>query len=222
MVGGRWQVAGGQHSSLCTVIWVLMVLMVLTLVGCQRSPEVIKVGLMAPFEGESRKIGYDGIYAARLAVREFNAEHNDLKLALVALDDSGRLDIAQANSEALAADPALVAVVGMGADEISLISAENFAQAGIPYLHIGVSPFDTVDPALYPAEFRSDYEAVTPFDEVAEEYAGSVYDAFRLLEHAIIQLKRNGDDVSAESVAEILKSVKIQGITGKEIFWEGK
>ena len=204
--------------------WALASALMITIlvISCQRSPQVVKIGLMAPFEGESREIGYDGIYAARLAVRKFNAEHDEIKLALVALDDGGRLEIAQANGEALAADPAVVAVVGMGSETISLISAENFAQSSIPYLHMGVTPFDATDPALYPAAFRTDYEAVTPFDEVADQYAGSVYDAFGLLGQAIVQLDEANTEISAQSMAEILKSVKIKGITGKDIFWEEK
>lgn len=204
--------------------WILIAGLLMTglLTSCQRSPQVVKIGLMAPFEGASRDMGYDGIYAARLAVREFNAEHDQIKLALVALDDGGRPDIAQANAHALAADPAIAAVVGMGSKELRLISAENFARAGIPYLSMGVTPFDTADPALYSAQFHTAYEAVTPFDEVADQHAGSVYDAFQLLGHAIVQLDGSGQEISAESMAEILKSVKIQGITGKEIFWEEK
>ncbi|MEM7801620.1 MAG: hypothetical protein AAF633_20660, partial [Chloroflexota bacterium] len=65
--------------------------------ACTTSPTVLKIGLVAPFEGADRAIGYDSIYAARLAVREFNsqnAEDHHVKLALVALDNGGLEELA--------------------------------------------------------------------------------------------------------------------------------
>ncbi|MEM8862794.1 MAG: ABC transporter substrate-binding protein [Chloroflexota bacterium] len=200
---------------------VTFLLLAFLLAGCRQTPQVVKIGMMAPFEGQSREIGYDGIYAARLAVREFNENNDTIKLALVALDDGGRSDIALSNMEALANDPAIIAVVGLGSETLSLTTAKNFEEVGIPYISIGVLPFEVVDPANYPLEFTAAYEAVTPFDEVASEYAGSVYDAFNLIGSAISELERNQQAISAESMAENLKSVKIQGITGKEVFWVG-
>ena len=53
---------------------VLVVLILVLLTGClQTPPHVVKIGLVAPFEGRYREIGYDVIPAARLAVREWAA-----------------------------------------------------------------------------------------------------------------------------------------------------
>ena len=76
MINKRW-----------TLILCVLFLM-LAVIGCQaRSPQVVKVGLVAPFEGEQRDLGYDGIYAARLAVREFNQlqqqNGSDIRLSLI-------------------------------------------------------------------------------------------------------------------------------------------
>lgn len=38
--------------------------------GCASVDPVVKIGLVAPFEGRHRAIGYDAIYSARLAVRD--------------------------------------------------------------------------------------------------------------------------------------------------------
>jgi ABC-type branched-subunit amino acid transport system substrate-binding protein len=61
-------------------------------------PRVIKIGLAAPFEGRYRSIGYDAIYAARLAVREINAAGgvNGWQLELVAYDDRADLEMSRA------------------------------------------------------------------------------------------------------------------------------
>jgi len=48
---------------------------VIFLTACSASTQpVVKIGLVAPFEGRYRPIGYEAIYAARLAIREINAQ----------------------------------------------------------------------------------------------------------------------------------------------------
>ena len=65
--------------------------LVVVATGCQKTDPVVKIGLVAPFEGRYRPIGYDVIYSARLAVREINAAGgiDGHRVALVALDDGG-------------------------------------------------------------------------------------------------------------------------------------
>ncbi len=55
-------------------------------------PTTVKIGLVAPFEGSYRSIGYDAVYAARLVVREINATGgiDGVRLELVAYDISRR------------------------------------------------------------------------------------------------------------------------------------
>lgn len=212
-----------SHTTL--KFWGKIFFLLLVCFGCQpATPQVVKIGLVAPFEGEQRETGYDGIYAARLAVREFNqvlnANNSLYRVALVALDDSGNIDIAAGNAQALAIDPAIVAVVGMGRDSTKLIMAENLARTSIPYLHTGVIPFESTDPATLPADFKQRYEEVTPFDEVAGSEAGPVYDAFQLIWAGIETLEEENRPISAESLAEILNSVKITSITGRPIYWD--
>src|SRR5919108_607445 len=52
---------------------------------------VVKIGLVAPFEGRYREVGYEVIYAVRLAVREANAGGGvaGYSVELTALDDGG-------------------------------------------------------------------------------------------------------------------------------------
>ena len=152
--------------------WHVIIVILFFLSGCTTTPHVVKVGLVAPFEGEEREMGYDGIYAARLAVREFNQAQpvNGIKLALVALDDGSEADTAAGNAQALAADPAIIAVVGIGREETRLITAKHLADGHIPFIHTGVPPFEATDPATYPASFKQAYADVTPFDEEAGEH----------------------------------------------------
>jgi ABC-type branched-subunit amino acid transport system substrate-binding protein len=75
---------------------------------------VIKIGLVAPFEGRYRSIGYEAIYAARLAIREINGQGgiNGYRIELVALDDRGEPDQAIVAARKLTIDPQVIAVIG--------------------------------------------------------------------------------------------------------------
>ena len=75
---------------------------------------VLKIGLVAPFEGRYRSIGYEAIYAARLAIREINARGGvaGYRIELVALDDRGEPEAAIESAHKLAIDPQVVAVIG--------------------------------------------------------------------------------------------------------------
>lgn len=79
----------------------------LFLLSCRPSPEVIKIGLVAPFEGAGRPIGYDVIYSARLAVREVNQQGgvDGRMVALIALDDGGDVQAARETAVSLTLDP---------------------------------------------------------------------------------------------------------------------
>jgi ABC-type branched-subunit amino acid transport system substrate-binding protein len=74
----------------------------------------VKIGLVAPFEGRYRHIGYEAVYAARLAIREINARggSDGQRIELVALDDRGEPEQAVTAARQLALDPQVVAVVG--------------------------------------------------------------------------------------------------------------
>jgi ABC-type branched-subunit amino acid transport system substrate-binding protein len=96
----------------------------------------VKIGLVAPFEGRYRDVGYEVIYAVRLAVREVNAAGGvgGHSLALQALDDAG--DPAQAVEQArkLAADPDVVGVLGHWLEATTIAAAPSYARAGLPLL----------------------------------------------------------------------------------------
>jgi ABC-type branched-subunit amino acid transport system substrate-binding protein len=66
--GMRGKVKSVSHYSLHPSLFLLL----LFLTNCTSVAPVVKVGLVGPFEGRHREIGYDAIYSARLAVREIN------------------------------------------------------------------------------------------------------------------------------------------------------
>lgn len=201
----------GRTTLIQSLIFILFFL-----TACNSVDPVVKIGLVAPFEGENRAIGYDAIYAARLAVREINAAGGigGYRVALVALDDGGESELAQETAKSLLIDPGVVAVIGHWLPQTTAVSAPIYNQANLPLIPVGQSPFTKTDPGLLSPEFRTAYEAVTPFDETADAYAGSTYDALQLLWQALELAEQTEGNITREGVQTALNGLEYQGMTG--------
>lgn len=190
------------------------------LASCGRPVPVLKVGLVAPFEGRYRSLGYDVIYSARLAVREVNSVGGiqGRYVALVSLDDSGETDLAQGAAASLVVDPAVVAVVGHWLPETTAAAASVYTEGGMPFIQAGELPFVASDPANLPPSFRARYESVTPFDEAAGPYAAASYDAFHLLWSALELASQDGEVVDRAAMSKALSEVELSGLVGT-VYW---
>jgi ABC-type branched-subunit amino acid transport system substrate-binding protein len=100
---------------------------------------VFKVGLVAPFEGHYRYVGYDAIYAARLAVREANANGGVAghTVELVAFDDQGAVPNAVDAAHNLTLDSDVLAVIGHFRQQTTEAAQPIYAQAGLPTMKAG-------------------------------------------------------------------------------------
>jgi branched-chain amino acid transport system substrate-binding protein len=96
----------------------------------------VKIGLVAPFEGRYRYVGYDVIYAVRLALREANAAGGvgGYNVELVAYDDAADPDQATEQARKLAVDPDVVAAIGHFREETTVAALRAYVEAGIPLL----------------------------------------------------------------------------------------
>lgn len=92
--------------------WLALGLLLAVLSGCAvaRSPQPPRIALLGPFEGRYREVGYNALYAARLALSEASGPQLDL----LPIDDGGSLEMAVARAEALAIDPLVLVVVAVG------------------------------------------------------------------------------------------------------------
>lgn len=196
-----------QAGLCCLLLW--------GLVGCGGTAPVVKIGLVAPFEGQRRALGYDVIYSARLAVREINLAGGvgGYRVELVALDDAGDPELAQQAAASLALDPMVVAVIGHWLPPTTAAAAAVYAQAGLPLLPGGVSPLQAAPPQELPASFYAAYTAVTPFDEQPGPYAGAAYDAFQLLRAALERAAQSGP-VDRAAMTAALSNLEITGFSG--------
>lgn len=89
-------------------------LLLLLLGGCAvfRSEDVTKIALLAPFEGRYREVGYNALYAARLAFADSGTQTIDL----YPVDDGGSVESAAERAAALRQDPAVKFVLLVGID----------------------------------------------------------------------------------------------------------
>ena len=112
----------------------LLLVGLLLLTGCSvinRQSEVIKIALLAPFEGRYREVGYDALYAARLALIDSGIESIDL----LAIDDGGSVASAVDRAHAILQDPSIAATLILGIHAANAEVQAAFAEH--PVLIIG-------------------------------------------------------------------------------------
>jgi ABC-type branched-subunit amino acid transport system substrate-binding protein len=119
----------------------LVVVLSLCLSACVATQPVIKIGLVAPFEGRFRAIGYEAVYAARLAIREINARGGvrGYRIELVALDDRGEAGRASEAAQQLIIDPQVVAVIGHYRPATSAAALTVYCASRVPVVAIEIS-----------------------------------------------------------------------------------
>jgi len=108
----------------------------LLLTACTITRPVLKIGLVAPFEGRYRDVGYEVVFAVRLAVREINAAGGvgGYSVELVALDDSGDEQMAVEQARKLAADASVIAVIGHWRENTTIAAAPEYERVSIPLI----------------------------------------------------------------------------------------
>lgn len=188
----------------------LLLLLPLLATACGGVAPVVKVGLVAPFEGRHRSIGYDVIYSARLAVREINAAGgiDGTRVALVALDDSGTTEFAAETAASLIVDPEVVAVVGHWLPETTLAAAPVYEASAIPWLPGGQPPLSATDPQTLSPAFVAAYSSVAPFGEQPGPHAAAAYEAYQMLWEAMAHAQQETGRIDRVSVQKALLGLK--------------
>ncbi len=125
----------------------------LALVGCTVTKPIIKIGLVAPFEGLYRDVGYDVLYAVKLALREWNEVGGveGYMVELVALDDSGEPDQAPGQASELILDPLVIGAIGHFDEETTLAASPVYQEGGMALIAPAVIAGGLED---YPSVFR--------------------------------------------------------------------
>jgi branched-chain amino acid transport system substrate-binding protein len=175
--------------------------------GAVSPPQTLKIGLVAPFEGLHRPLGYEALFGVKLALQERNAAQGvgGYRVELVALNDFDDPLEAEKQAGALSADPDVVGVIG------------HFSAA-------------TTQAAL-PVYRQANLALVVPWSAAALESdrSGVVSVAANLAETEA-RLATMGRDLGLNSILEIVKpdvtavpasvqalTVKTEGVTAGEI-----
>ncbi|NOX60894.1 MAG: ABC transporter substrate-binding protein [Chloroflexi bacterium] len=126
-------------------------LFVLLLLGCgfpRSAPAVVKIGLIAPFEGPSRPLGYATLHAVRLRLNEWNESDGLPRIELVALNDDGDPALSASLAAQLAIDPDILIVLGPPQSHTAREAVPALAARGLPVISLAALPED--DPGIAP------------------------------------------------------------------------
>ena len=143
------------------------------LAGCLPGTRpVIKVALVAPFEGAHRQIAYEAIAAARLAVRELNVAgiSGGCAVELLALDDSGDPLEAVRQAQKVLLDPQVVAVIGHWLPATTAAAAPIYARVGLQLLSTE-QPDTTPPDAGFAQRFAESNGGIAPGKFAAHAYS---------------------------------------------------
>jgi len=111
------------------IIAVFIILTVVNACAVVRTPSIVRVAVLAPFEGRYREVGYNALYAARLAF----ADASNPQVELLAVDDGGTE--APNRAAALTEDPLVLAALVLGYDATTPETLRAFD--AIPTLIVG-------------------------------------------------------------------------------------
>ncbi|MGB4115340.1 MAG: branched-chain amino acid ABC transporter substrate-binding protein [Polaromonas sp.] len=116
----------------------------ITLAGCDRTPDTIKIGVAQPLSGGLAALGKDLANGVQLAVDELNKEGFKLngkvvKLELVIMDDKANAEEGVKVAKQLV-DAGVIAVVGHLNSGVSIPAAPIYAAKGIAQLAISSNP----------------------------------------------------------------------------------
>jgi ABC-type branched-subunit amino acid transport system substrate-binding protein len=118
----------------------LLSLLLVVLSACAAPKRVVKIALVAPFEGRLRQVGYDTFAAMRLAIRDeiTTGGANNVMVSFVAYNDNGDPATAQQVARNIALDPDVVAVIGHWVPTTTLAALRVYTEANLPLLVPGI------------------------------------------------------------------------------------
>ncbi len=120
-------------GSSCRVLLLLLLLSAACAFPGSVRPTV-KIGLVAPFEGRYRYVGYDAIHAVRLVLQEANQRGGvgGHGVELVAYDDGAVPSMAAEQAQKLGVDPDVIGTIGHFRHDTTAAALAVYGRAGLP------------------------------------------------------------------------------------------
>lgn len=122
---------------------VLLFLLALSVSGCwERSPKIIKLGLIAPFSGRYYATGNNILFAVKLAAGEWNDKGGNAgyRIEVVAHDDHNDAQGGALQAKKMIIDPEVVGVVGHISRPSMVAGASEYHKAGLAAITLGFTP----------------------------------------------------------------------------------
>ena len=113
--------------------------------GCDRTPDVVRIGVAQPLSSGLAPLGQDMVNGAAMAIKEINdaggvnVHGKHVKLELVTADDKGTNEAGDAAAHKLVDEGVEVAIADLNSG-VSIHAAPIYAAAGIPQLAISTKP----------------------------------------------------------------------------------
>lgn len=161
--------------------------------GCQNSnlwppfgtQPLLKIGLVAPFEGIYRADGYQRLYGTKLALQEVNAAGGlaGHKIALIALNDHDNERETVLQAQELVLDSDVYLVIGPWDANLRRAAAPIYAEANL----LSLDPNDYTNfhdlPETFDQQFR-EMAGTPPSDQARQAYLAT-RSAMNLLSHSL-------------------------------------
>ena len=114
------------------------------LVGCNRMPDTVRIGVAQPLSGPLGALGQDLLNGVTLAVRElnesgFSVDGKRIALEIVSVDDKSDVETGKQVAQELV-DAGVVAVIGHLNSGVSIPTAPIYAAHGIAQIAISTNP----------------------------------------------------------------------------------
>ncbi len=133
-----------RRSAISAAVALFAASSLLSLAGCSRVPDTIKIGVAQPLSGGLAGLGKDMLNGVQLAVDELNkggfkVKGQVVKLEVLALDDKASADEGKKVAAQLV-EAGVVAVIGHLNSGVSIAAAPIYAEKGIAQLAISTNP----------------------------------------------------------------------------------
>lgn len=182
----------------------------LLLAACRPNVKpTVKIGLSAPFEGQYRDLGYEVLYAVRLATREQNAQGGvagRYLVEMVALNDFNEAREAVNQAYEMSADPDVMAVLGGWSPEAAAAAAPVYDRLELAFVAPPAAWSAAGFPSTGPIDeaFAARYQALSGGVPPGPAAAWAYAEAQRLL-NAIDAAMGDGGEGARQRVGALLR-----------------
>lgn len=118
---------------------------------------VVKIGMVAPFEGPQRTEAYDALSTVKAAIQDYNDANRESgpMVELVALNDNGWVEEARRQALQMAADPAILGVIGPWSAESAAAGNDVYVDAGLAVVYPAITTSIGPTPSQAPTRDQS-------------------------------------------------------------------